>query len=421
MWADAAPRACDPLPTRHVRVEAKRTGSAASVLSRLSPAVTLAAIEARRGELWMLHAAGLSDAEGRVVVLIGPSGRGKTTAARALGRRWGYVSDETIGIGPDATVMAYRKPLSVIEDSAEVKAQRSATELGLRDLPDRGLRLSAIVLLDRDEEGPASPVVETCELVDALPELIAQSSHLADQPRPLRTIADLVSSIGGVRRIRYREAESLGDVLESLFQTPSEVEGASAAQPAAGEVGSTGYFRGPYIDALDFHDADTVALLQPEPSGKATFRLLGGIGPALWRAATGASLEQLTAAVLDQHGAPHAQSPEHLVQTAIDELVRQHVLEPEASWRVRPGVAFTSGGERPVALALDIEQATPVALDGSAAVIWDLLVAARAITATGLASALGGHFEVEVSEVRATLDEFLVELESRSLVERFAP
>ena len=65
-----------------VRVQVREQGDAsdlAPLLERLSQRVTLAAIEAHRGRRWMLHAAGLALPDGRVVVLVGPSGRGKTT------------------------------------------------------------------------------------------------------------------------------------------------------------------------------------------------------------------------------------------------------------------------------------------------------------------------------------------------------
>ena len=49
----------------------------------------------------MLHAAGIADADGLVVALVGPSGMGKTTASSYLARHgFGYVTDETVSIGP---------------------------------------------------------------------------------------------------------------------------------------------------------------------------------------------------------------------------------------------------------------------------------------------------------------------------------
>jgi hypothetical protein len=166
-WTGAASQLGDPLPVAHLTVTPAR-GPVAESLSSLSQSVTLAAIEARRGQLWMMHAAGVADEEGRVIALIGPSGQGKTTAARTLATAYGYVSDETVGIEADGTVVPYRKPLSVIVDSKWVKKQCPPEELGLLALPEARLRLAAIVLLDRRPDGPDAAVVEDCDLGDAL-------------------------------------------------------------------------------------------------------------------------------------------------------------------------------------------------------------------------------------------------------------
>ena len=131
--------------------------SRAHMLSGLSQQVTLAAIEAARGRAWMLHAAGIATPDGAVVVLVGPSGRGKTTASRALGTVYGYVSDETVAIDDDGRVWPYRKPLSVIEDSGARRRQLAPSALGLQPLPDAELRVAAVVLLDRDPSSIPRP------------------------------------------------------------------------------------------------------------------------------------------------------------------------------------------------------------------------------------------------------------------------
>ncbi|MFX6027812.1 hypothetical protein ABTE84_20905, partial [Acinetobacter baumannii] len=73
----------------------------------------------------MLHAAGVAGSDGAVVVLVGPSGAGKTTAIRHLAARAGYVSDETIALNATGAVLPYRKPLSVITDGVAHKVQHS--------------------------------------------------------------------------------------------------------------------------------------------------------------------------------------------------------------------------------------------------------------------------------------------------------
>ena len=158
-WADAlADAAAEPVET----VTPYGT-ERVHMLSGLSQQVTLAAIEAARGRAWMLHAAGIATPDGQVVVLVGPSGRGKTTASRALGAVYGYVSDETIAIDDDGRVWPYRKPLSVIEDPGAPKTQLPPSALGLQPLPDAELRVAAVVLLDRDPSHPETPSVEVTD------------------------------------------------------------------------------------------------------------------------------------------------------------------------------------------------------------------------------------------------------------------
>ena len=128
-----------------------------SMLELLSVRVTLAALERRRGELIMMHAAGVATDDGSVVAFVGPSGRGKTTLSVALGAHFGYVSDETIAVDDDHTVWAYRKPLSMVRPGSP-KEQVSPRSAGLLGLPAGRLRLAAIVLLDR-RPGVTEPLV----------------------------------------------------------------------------------------------------------------------------------------------------------------------------------------------------------------------------------------------------------------------
>jgi ABC-type microcin C transport system duplicated ATPase subunit YejF len=135
VWLDAIVDASDAgaavvVPVREAALE--------DLLAHLSQQVTLEAIEQGPGRCWMLHAVGVALDTGAVVVLAGPSGRGKTTAARSLGR-----------IDDAGGVLAYRKPLSVIEDACAPKRQLAPSRVGLRPLPDAQPRVAAIALVDQ--------------------------------------------------------------------------------------------------------------------------------------------------------------------------------------------------------------------------------------------------------------------------------
>lgn len=430
-WGDAEVSSADGIPAAHLRV-AVSDAALGRELSDLSQKVTLAAIEARRGHLWMLHAGGLADDEGNVVAIVGPSGRGKTTATRALAAHYGYVTDETVAIAPDGTVLPYRKPLSIIEDAASDKAQRSASELGLGPLPDVPLRLSAIVLLDRVPGGPERPVLEPCDLADALPELVEQTSYLADLPAPLRQVAAHVTAVGGVHRVIYSEAETLASALAPLFRTPAPVgdadaaPGAEIAEEERGHRSERGWRRGSYLDAIELSAPDDprerIALLQPEVTGGATLRVLDGIGPTLWRAADGRSAGGLIDAAVAVHGRPPTGDPEAVVSAALDALRADGVLAREHSWRARRDVAWTTSDDGFVALPLSRGGSPePVALEGTAAIVWAVLTTARGATPEALVDAIAARSGADASEIDGDVRAFLHELAERDLAESYLP
>ena len=310
--------------------DAERT----AMLSALSQRVTLAALEQRRGDLWMLHAAGLAGDDGRVVVLVGPSGRGKTTAVRTLATSFGYVSDESVAIDDEGRVWPYRKPLSVIEKHGAPKAQRSPSALGLRALPDAALRVAAVVLLDRVPESAGLPTIETLDVGDALEDLVSQSSGLTSMPAPLRSIAALAAATGGIRRVTYHEAASLRSVVESLLAGSDAAADAVPEGRAAGEGdvsrlaarrGAAGYSRTAFVDALDLSSPDRVAVLRSGRDGTGVLHVLAGVAPALWRAADAASAADLTAAAVAAYGPPGGDAAA-LVEAAADELVETGLL-----------------------------------------------------------------------------------------------
>lgn len=202
-------------------VEARGRGAVASedvdeLLHQLSPAVTLRLIEARAGRLMMLHACALAHpATGRVTVLVAPSGTGKTTLSRTLGRQLGYLTDETAGVDADGRVLPYPKPLSVIPTPGEpIKQQVSPSDAGLLAVPPADLRVGALVLLERDPDGPDEPVVTVGTTVHALAALATQTSYLDRVERPLHRLAAVVEQAGGLRRVRYRESATLAPLLE---------------------------------------------------------------------------------------------------------------------------------------------------------------------------------------------------------------
>ena len=201
---------------------ARSAGATAStslehLLHDLSPVVTERAITRNAGRLLMLHAAGVADTStGACVALVAPSGTGKTTATRILARELGYASDETVGIRDDLGIVAHPKPLSILtSEHSALKVQTPASRLGLQPTPT-GLHLAGVLVLRRDPDGPEVEVAPV-RTVLALAELAPQTSYLSRLARPLHRLAGALAATGGLRVVRYREADSLRPVVRDLL------------------------------------------------------------------------------------------------------------------------------------------------------------------------------------------------------------
>lgn len=185
-----------------------------AIIAAVSSRVTLAAIEARAGQLLMLHAAGIEAAPGRVVALVAPSGVGKTTAARTLGASYPYVTDETVAIADGGTVLPYPKPLSIgAPETAKAQLSPEAAGLSVASAP---LRVAGVVVLDRHADGPSRPVIEELEALDAGAILAEQTSYLGASPHGLDRLVSAIEAVGPARRVTYREAAALAPILPAL-------------------------------------------------------------------------------------------------------------------------------------------------------------------------------------------------------------
>jgi hypothetical protein len=293
---------------------------AESLTSRL----TVGAILANAGRLTMLHACAVADLNtGAVVALVAKSGTGKTTAASVLGKTYGYVTDETVAIRPDGTVLPYPKPLSVKQNAGVPKRQVGPADLGLLKAPPR-LQLSSLVLLDRvDAAEPVTPVLRRLPLADAVMALIPDSSSQGEINQPLQSLCRLIESVGGVWQLTYSEATDLPEALAPLFgkqqRTQQEWEPRASRKSTAGELPAGCVRRAAYKDAVAIDEQLLVVL----DSGIVQ---LAGIGPAIWEAAAEPlTPRQLTEAVAKAHGTPEGYRA--AVVRAVNRLTSEGVLE----------------------------------------------------------------------------------------------
>ncbi|MFC7485339.1 hypothetical protein ACOCJ7_02350 [Knoellia sp. CPCC 206453] len=287
----------------------------------VSRAITLASLQRRRGSAALLHAAGLSRGE-RAIALVGQSGAGKSTASRALGQHFGYLSDETVAIEADGRVAPYPKPVSIISDPEAPwdKGEWSPDELGLRKASEPAY-LTGLVVLERDPVRTAPELVKL-PLIDALLAVIAQSSSLPLLDRPLHRLAELASGSGGPYLLRYNEIGDCKGLLATLFDADAEVQRHPWTSEPFSPIPPKGtdrpIVRAPWRDAVH-GEGGTLVLVDETPVR------LGPVGEILWRiAAAPVSTDEAYAAVVADLG-PHPDA-DRAVDDGIAQLVELGLL-----------------------------------------------------------------------------------------------
>lgn len=188
------------------------------LMVRTTQSITGSVIAAQAGNLLMFHAGSLSHpSTGASVVFVAPGGTGKTTLCRTLGRHYGYLTDETVGIDLSRRIMPYPKPLSIRTDPTSYrKNEHSPDELGLAVAHPHPY-VARVILLSRDDEHHDVPEWEELPLLDAIAALAPETSSLSELGDGLHRCADLIEATGPVLRVRYSEADSLTGLVAELI------------------------------------------------------------------------------------------------------------------------------------------------------------------------------------------------------------
>lgn len=317
----------------------------------LSREITRLGLTRLRGRVTLLHAAALADADGRAVVLVAPSGGGKSTATSVLGQRLGYVTDESVVLRGDGRIAPHPKPPSLVIDPAERwhKAEPSPDESGLGPTPPAP-RIAALLTLARDPAVTSSRI-EPVGLVDQLLAVLPETSSTWWLDDGLDRLARAVTAGGAPARLVYAEIDTCHElVAEHLAQAarveptwehlpprpqerlPRDDEG-SAPEPTPRTPHSPGgmrtdqapprVVRAPWSDAIAC-DGEVLVLAGPRPLR------LAGPGAVAWRAArepvTVADLTTTVVAELGEH--PEA---DRIVGAAVADLIDHGVLRRVAS------------------------------------------------------------------------------------------
>lgn len=200
------------------------------VMDELTTRLVREGLEALVGDRLLLHACALADpTTGATVVLVAPSGTGKTTASRTLARTFGYVTDETAVIERDGSITPFPKPLSLLVDGRRPKRQVSPTELDMLPSPAAPW-LAKVALLARSQDA-VGVSVEPVPVAEGLAQLAEQTSSLHLLADPLASVVALLEARGGLERLVYAECEELVPVVRGWLKDADRDAIGAAPQP----------------------------------------------------------------------------------------------------------------------------------------------------------------------------------------------
>lgn len=235
---------------------------------------TLNFIGARRGQL-LLHSGGVATPDGRVVVIHGESGAGKTTLTTALvAEGLAYLTDETVCLDPvTLAVEPFPKPLTVKPGSQQVLAhlrpgpdrvdphsgnwQLDPSSLGGPPIPATELQ-PVLLVFPQYQPGRAGVDVEPVSRARAAYVLGEQSSALwAVEPRPLDALVRLVTQAAAYR-VGYGDAHDAAPVIASDLLPSSTVAGSGGDLPGPHTPRACGLR---WADGVDWVGLDGEAVL----------------------------------------------------------------------------------------------------------------------------------------------------------------
>lgn len=221
---------------------------------------------------------------------------GSSGGMQALNAGTLILDDECLYTG-SSTYETDGEPLTLVIFPEEFTTWDGTTlTVGLLPAPAHP-RLAALVILDRDPYLIGAAQLELLDLADAIPLLVPETSALPALENGIPIIARLAAAIGGVHRVRYRDAEQLVPITAGLLATPPAQEDRWSEIPGRNAV----------------TDGQRVIVL-----AAGTVHVLDGIAATIWHHPH-LHGDALTMAVTAQHG--HADDAPKRVRDAAAHLV----------------------------------------------------------------------------------------------------
>lgn len=239
-----------------------------------------------------------------------------------------------------------------------------------------------------------------------------------DRAPVLRAIQTIADSAPGIVRLTSANLPELPAALASWLEGGQRAPRFAASYPVRSGASAfpvrsrdDTWFRGPAHDYLErTHD---VLVLRRAGDGL-VLESLTGSERDLWLHASGLGREQLISTIGERdHVVGDGRSTVH---TAFDRLQRDGLLVDEPSWAARPEIAYSASPTKAFLLDATARQPQPLALEGSAAMIWAAIVERPHLTLSEIVDRCAEHYDVDPTTIRPEVHTLLEELHRRDLI-----
>lgn len=349
----------------------------------------------REKGVWFLRAGAIAEPDGSVTLLVAAGMKALEAMIVDPADASGYVDTGVFGVDSAA---------AIVMDGSSPLGERMRP----RDTP-ANMRLQRIVFLSDVDDGSSPPaLLDIAE--DVLLPLVAASLDLRTVPRPLSRIAKVVAdctvghlSVTDVVTMAELRSAATGPLREfggkydgpgSVPMTRKERVGHESDLPPLGRK----YYRGTALDSISLGGGRCAVLLTAGAEGR--LHVLSDEDAMIWQRADG--VDRSTLGGTDDE---------------VSALLKAQLLDFDPSWRIAGDVAWVDENDRTTVLGPSAN-VLPLALEGSAHVIWTFLADQGAMRQDQLVKCCIETFDVSAQEIIGPIDSLLHDLSARGLVSR---